>query len=48
VGDTSADVDMGRAAGVAVVIGVLSGLATEAELASADVILETAAELRST
>jgi HAD superfamily hydrolase (TIGR01509 family) len=48
VGDTSADVDMGRAAGVAVLIGVLSGLATEAELASADVILETAAELRST
>jgi phosphoglycolate phosphatase-like HAD superfamily hydrolase len=39
---------MARAAGAGRAIGVLTGVGTEADLAAADVVLESVAELRST
>jgi phosphoglycolate phosphatase len=46
VGDSVTDLEMGRAAGVSLVIGVLSGVAPEDVLAPhADVLLESVAEL---
>lgn len=46
VGDSTADVAMGRAAGAGLVIGVLSGVGTRAELEPlADVVLGSIAEL---
>jgi phosphoglycolate phosphatase len=45
VGDTPADLAMGRAAGAGRVIGVLSGVASATELAAADIILGSVAEL---
>jgi phosphoglycolate phosphatase-like HAD superfamily hydrolase len=45
VGDTAADVAMARAAGAGRAIGVLSGVGSAADLANADVVLATVAEL---
>lgn len=45
VGDSPVDLAMGRAAGVRRVIGVLTGVGDRASLASADVILESVADL---
>jgi phosphoglycolate phosphatase len=46
VGDTTTDLEMGRAAGVGLVVGVLSGVAPEALLApQADVLVPSVAEL---
>jgi phosphoglycolate phosphatase len=45
VGDSPVDLAMGRAAGVRRVIGVLTGVGDRASLASADVVLESVAEL---
>lgn len=47
IGDSPADVAMGRAAGAALVVGVLSGVGVRAELEPfSDLILESVAELR--
>ena len=40
IGDTAADVAMGRSAGAAKVIGVRSGLGSDADLADADVVID--------
>ena len=48
VGDSPADIAMARAAGAGRVVGVLTGVGTAADLAEADVVLESIAELRST
>ncbi|HUP54387.1 MAG TPA: HAD family hydrolase [Methylomirabilota bacterium] len=45
VGDSPADLAMGRAAGAGLVVGVLSGVGTAADLAAADVILGSVQEL---
>ena len=46
IGDSIADLRMGRGAGAGLVIGVLSGVGTPAELAPlADVVLGSVAEL---
>jgi phosphoglycolate phosphatase len=46
VGDSPADLQMGRAAGAGLVVGVLSGVGVREELAPyADVILQSIAEL---
>jgi len=45
VGDNKHDLDMARAAGAGLAVGVLSGTGTRQTLASADVILESAADL---
>jgi phosphoglycolate phosphatase-like HAD superfamily hydrolase len=45
VGDSPVDLAMGRAAGVRRVIGVLTGVGDRASLASADVVLESIADL---
>jgi phosphoglycolate phosphatase len=45
IGDTPADLAMGRAAGVRWVIGVRSGIGTAADLANADVLLGSVSEL---
>jgi phosphoglycolate phosphatase-like HAD superfamily hydrolase len=45
IGDTPADVAMGRAAGVRWVIAVRSGIGTPADLADADLLLGSVAEL---
>jgi phosphoglycolate phosphatase len=45
VGDSPVDLGMGRAAGVRRVIGVLTGVGDRASLASADVVLESVADL---
>lgn len=45
VGDSPADLAMARAAGAGRVVGVLSGVGTKADLASADVVLGSIAEL---
>jgi phosphoglycolate phosphatase len=45
VGDSPADLAMARAAGAGRVIGVLSGVGTAADLAAADVVLGSVAEL---
>ena len=46
LGDSPADLAMARQAGVRHVIGVRSGLGGDADLAEADVILDTVADLR--
>ena len=48
VGDSPADIAMARAAGAGRVVGVLTGVGTAADLAEADVVLGSIAELRST
>jgi len=48
VGDSPADIAMARAAGAGRVAGVLTGVGTAADLAEADVVLGSIAELRST
>lgn len=45
VGDSPADLAMARSAGAGRVVGVLTGVGTRADLASADVILRSVAEL---
>ena len=45
VGDSPADLAMARAAGAGLVVGVLSGVGTAADLAAADVVLGSVAEL---
>ncbi len=45
IGDSPADIAMGRAAGAALVVGVLSGLGSRADLADADVIVESIADV---
>jgi phosphoglycolate phosphatase len=45
VGDSPADVAMARAAGAGLVVGVLSGVGTAADLAEADHVLGSVAEL---
>ena len=45
VGDTPKDLAMGRAAGAGLVFGVLSGVGTADDLAAADVVLGSVAEL---
>ena len=45
VGDSPADLAMGRAAGVGLVIGVRTGVGTDADLRSADRILDSVADL---
>ncbi len=47
VGDSPADLAMARAAGAGLVVGVLTGVGTAAELAAADVVIASVAELRS-
>ena len=47
VGDSPADVAMARAAGAGRVVGVLSGVGTAADLAAADIVLGSVAELLS-
>jgi phosphoglycolate phosphatase len=46
IGDSPADIAMARAAGAGRVIGVLTGVGTAADLAEADVVLGSVAELR--
>jgi phosphoglycolate phosphatase-like HAD superfamily hydrolase len=48
VGDSPADIAMARAAGAGRVVGVLTGVGSAADLAEADVVLGSVAELRST
>jgi phosphoglycolate phosphatase len=48
VGDAPADIAMACAAGAGRAIGVLSGVGMEADLAEADIVLGSVAELRST
>ena len=45
VGDSPADLAMGRAAGAGLVIGVRTGVGTTAELAAADLVLDSVAAL---
>ncbi len=45
IGDTRADLAMARAAGVGRVVGVLSGVGTAEDLADADVVLRSVADL---
>jgi len=45
VGDSPADIAMGRAAGAGLVVGVRSGLGTDADLAAAHVVLDSAVDL---
>jgi phosphoglycolate phosphatase-like HAD superfamily hydrolase len=45
VGDLPADLAMGRAAGAALVVGVLSGLGSREDLADADLLLDSVASL---
>ena len=45
IGDSPADVAMGRAAGAGLVVGVRSGLGGEADLADADVIIDSVGDL---
>jgi phosphoglycolate phosphatase len=47
VGDSPADLAMGRAAGAGLVIGVRSGVGSDADLGLADITLESVADLRS-
>jgi phosphoglycolate phosphatase-like HAD superfamily hydrolase len=48
IGDTPADVAMGRAAGAGLVLGVRSGLGDDDDLAAADVIIDSISELLAT
>ena len=45
VGDSPADIAMGRSAGAALVIGVRSGIGRDEDLAAADVIIDSVADL---
>jgi phosphoglycolate phosphatase-like HAD superfamily hydrolase len=45
VGDLPLDLAMGRAAGAGLVVGVLSGLGSRADLATADLVLDSIADL---
>jgi phosphoglycolate phosphatase len=45
IGDTPADMAMGRAAGAGRVIGVRSGLGTDADLREADLIIDSVGAL---
>ena len=45
IGDTSADIEMARAAGARLVIAVRSGVGTEDDLAAADVVLDSVGDL---
>lgn len=45
VGDSVHDLEMGRAAGAGLVVGVLTGPATQADLGLADVVLDSVADL---
>ena len=45
IGDSPADIGMGRSAGAGLVIGVRSGVGTEAHLAAADVVIDSVAGL---
>ena len=45
IGDTPADIAMGRAAGAGIVIGVRSGIGDDADLADADVVLDAIGDL---
>ncbi len=46
VGDSPADIAMGRSAGVGLVIGVRSGIGNDADLADADVLIDSIEALR--
>jgi phosphoglycolate phosphatase len=48
VGDSPADVAMGRAAGAGLVIAVRTGVGTDADLAAADLVLESVGDLVAT
>ena len=48
VGDSPADVGMGRAAGAGLVVGVLTGVGSADDLAAADIVLGSIAELLAT
>ncbi len=45
VGDSPADIAMGRAAGAALVVGVRTGIGTDADLVGADVTIDSIADL---
>lgn len=45
VGDSPADMAMGRAAGAGLVVGVRTGVGTDRDLAAADLILDSVADL---
>jgi len=45
IGDTPADIAMGRAAGAGLVIGVRSGISDDADLADADVLIDSIGDL---
>jgi phosphoglycolate phosphatase-like HAD superfamily hydrolase len=45
VGDSPADIAMGRAAGAGLVVGVRTGVATAADLDAADRILDSVGDL---
>jgi phosphoglycolate phosphatase-like HAD superfamily hydrolase len=45
VGDSPADVGMGRAAGAGLVVGVRSGLGSDQDLAAADLIIDSVGDL---
>lgn len=45
VGDLPVDLEMGRAAGAGLVVGVLSGLGSKTDLAAADLIVDSVADL---
>ncbi len=45
IGDSPADVAMGRSAGAGLVVGVRSGLGTDADLADADTVIDSVASL---
>ena len=45
VGDSPADIAMGRAAGAALVVGVRTGMGTDADLVGADVTIDSIADL---
>ena len=46
VGDSPADIAMGRSAGAGLVIGVRSGIGNDADLADADVLIDSIEALR--
>jgi phosphoglycolate phosphatase len=45
VGDSPADLAMGRSAGAGLVVGVRTGVGTERDLAAADLVLDSVAAL---
>jgi phosphoglycolate phosphatase len=46
IGDSPADLAMGRAAGAGLVLGVRTGVGSDADLAAADRTLDSVADLR--